>query len=78
MVAEAFASLSQLYPGRVFLGVGSGEALNEQAATGQWPKWAERWERLTEAIGIIRALWSGQQVAHRGKYYTVDAKLYEL
>jgi F420-dependent hydroxymycolic acid dehydrogenase len=77
VVAEAFASLSLLYPGRVFLGVGSGEALNEQAATGAWPKWPERWERLTEAIEIIRALWGGQQVSHRGKYYTVDAKLYD-
>src|SRR5437868_3899784 len=52
VVAEAFASLSLLYPGRVFLGVGSGEALNEGAATGLWPKWPERWERLVEAIGI--------------------------
>jgi TAT-translocated FGD2 family F420-dependent dehydrogenase len=77
VVAEAFASLSLLYPGRVFLGVGSGEALNEQAATGVWPKWPERWERLIEAIEIIRALWSGQQVSHRGKYYTIDAKLYD-
>src|SRR6201997_5786567 len=49
VVAEAFASLSLLYPGRVFLGVGSGEALNEEAATGSWPKWTERSERLVEA-----------------------------
>ena len=77
VVAEAFASLSSLYPGRVFLGVGSGEALNEQAATGIWPKWPERWDRLIEAIGIIRALWTGQQVHHQGKYYNVDAKLYD-
>ncbi len=77
VVAEAFASLSLLYPGRVFLGVGSGEALNEQAATGAWPKWPERWERLIEAIEIIRTLWTGQQVSHRGKYYTVDARLYD-
>jgi alkanesulfonate monooxygenase SsuD/methylene tetrahydromethanopterin reductase-like flavin-dependent oxidoreductase (luciferase family) len=46
VVAGTFASLSRLYPGRVFLGVGSGEALNEDAATGVWPKWPERWERL--------------------------------
>ena len=77
VVAEAFASLSQLYPGRVFLGVGSGEALNEEAATGAWPKWQERWDRLIEAIGIIRALWSGESVSHKGQYYTVDAKLYD-
>ncbi|MDB5396909.1 MAG: TAT-translocated F420-dependent dehydrogenase, family [Rhodospirillales bacterium] len=77
VVAEAFASLSLFYPGRVFLGVGSGEALNELAATGQWPKWQERWDRLIEAIGIIRALWTGEAVHHKGKYYTVDARLYD-
>ncbi|HEX4156865.1 MAG TPA: TIGR03557 family F420-dependent LLM class oxidoreductase [Rhizomicrobium sp.] len=77
IVAEAFASLSQLYPGRVFLGVGSGEALNEQAATGEWPEWSERWERLAEAIEIIRALWRGERVSHKGKHYELDGKLYD-
>jgi F420-dependent hydroxymycolic acid dehydrogenase len=77
VVAEAFASLSLLYPGRIFLGVGSGEALNEQAATGAWPDWNERWERLIEAIGVIRQLWTGQHVSHHGRYYTVDARLYD-
>ena len=77
VVAEAFATLSHLYPGRVFLGVGSGEALNEQAVTGTWPKWQERWDRLVEAITVIRQLWSGQDVAFKGKYYTVNAKLYD-
>ena len=77
VVAEAFSSLSQLYPGRIFLGVGSGEALNEEAATGIWPKWPERWERLIEAIGVIRALWTGEPVTHHSKYYTVEAKLYD-
>ena len=77
VVAEAFASLNDLYPGRIFLGVGSGEALNEEAATGMWPKWQERWDRLIEAIGIIRALWAGQELAHKGTYYTVNAKLWD-
>lgn len=77
VVAEAFASLSLLSPGRIFLGVGSGEALNEEAATGVWPKWAERSERLVEAAQIIRQLWTGQQVSHQGKYYNVNAKLYD-
>ena len=77
VVAEAFATMSHLYPGRVFLGVGSGEALNEQAVTGTWPKWQERWDRLIEAITVIRQLWSGQDVAFKGKYYTVNAKLYD-
>ena len=77
VVAEAFASLSLLYPGRVFLGVGSGEALNEQAATGVWPKWEERWDRLIEAIDVIRQLWTGKDVSHSGKYYNVQARLYD-
>lgn len=77
VVAEAFASMSHLAPGRIFLGVGSGEALNEEAATGTWPKWQERWDRLIEAITIIRQLWSGKNVSHKGKYYTLDAKLYD-
>lgn len=77
IVAEAFASLSLLYPARVFLGVGSGEALNEQAATGEWPTWQERWERLAEAITVIRALWKGEHVSHKGKHYRVEGKLYD-
>jgi len=77
VVAEAFASLSLLYPGRIFLGVGSGEALNEEAATGLWAKWPERSERLVEATGIIRKLWTGEQIAHAGKYYSLNAKLYD-
>jgi F420-dependent hydroxymycolic acid dehydrogenase len=67
VVAEAYATLSQLYPGRIFLGLGSGEALNEEAATGAWPKWRERWDRLTEAVSIIRQLWSGTELNHRGR-----------
>ena len=77
VVAEAFASLSLLYPGRIFLGVGSGEALNEEAASGVWPKWDERSERLIEATELIRELWKGNQVASKGKYYNVNAKLYD-
>jgi F420-dependent hydroxymycolic acid dehydrogenase len=77
VVAEGFASLDLLCPGRIFLGIGSGEAINEQAATGNWPKWDERSERFIEAAGLIRELWKGQQVQHKGKYYNVNAKLYD-
>jgi TAT-translocated FGD2 family F420-dependent dehydrogenase len=77
VVAEAFVSLSLLAPGRIFLGIGSGEALNEQAGTGMWPKWQERSDRLVEATEIIRKLWLGGQVQHQGKYYQVNAKLYD-
>jgi TAT-translocated FGD2 family F420-dependent dehydrogenase len=76
-VAEAFATLSLFYPGRIFLGLGSGEALNEQAATGMWPAWSERSERLIEATEIIRRLWTGTPVVHQGKFYKVEAKLYD-
>ena len=77
VVAETFATLSSLYPGRIFLGIGSGEALNEQAAVGSWPKWNERSERLIEATDLIRKLWTGQQVSHQGKFYNVNARLYD-
>jgi TAT-translocated FGD2 family F420-dependent dehydrogenase len=77
VVAQAFASLSLLYPGRIFLGLGSGEALNEEAATGSWPKWPERSERLVEATEIIRKLWTGEPLIHNSKYYNVNAKLYD-
>jgi len=77
VVAEAYATLSQLYPGRIFLGLGSGEALNEQAATGSWPPWRERWDRLIEAVAIIRQLWSGAPLQHQGKHYTVSGRLYD-
>jgi len=77
VVAEAFASLSQLYPGRIFLGLGSGEALNEQAATGKWPAWRERWDRLIEAVSLIRQLWTGNTVQHKGAHYTVNGRLYD-
>jgi F420-dependent hydroxymycolic acid dehydrogenase len=77
VVAESFATLSLLYPGRIFLGLGSGEALNEQAATGEWPAWRERWDRLIEAVTIIRQLWTGQRLQHKGTHYTVNGKLYD-
>lgn len=77
VVAEAFASLNILYPGRIFLGLGSGEALNEEAATGTWPKWQERSDRLVEATEIIRKLWDGEQVEHKGAFYAVNARLYD-
>jgi F420-dependent hydroxymycolic acid dehydrogenase len=77
IVAEAFATLSVLYPGRIYLGLGSGEALNEEAATGMWPPWRERWDRLIEGVTIIRQLWSGQSVQHRGAHYTVNGRLYD-
>ena len=77
VIAQAAATLSCFAPGRSYLAVGTGEALNEYAATGEWPGYAERQERLAEAIDLIRALWKGEQVTYEGKYYkTRKAKLY--
>ncbi len=78
-VAHGFASLGVLYPGRVWLGVGTGEALNEKAAGGGWGPYRERAARLVEAIGLIRRLWAGEWVTHRGRYYELhSAHLYDL
>ncbi len=77
VIAQAAATVSCFAPGRSYLGVGTGEALNEYAATGEWPGYEERQERLAEAIDLICALWSGEQVSYEGKYYkTRKAKLY--
>jgi TAT-translocated FGD2 family F420-dependent dehydrogenase len=78
-VAQAFATLAGLAPGRIFLGVGTGEALNELAGTGQFGRYPERHDRLIEAITLIRQLWSGQRVSFRGRYFqTEQLQLYDL
>lgn len=77
-VAHAFASLGVLYPGRVFLGVGTGEALNEVPTGGGWAGYRERAERLVEAITVIRRLWTEDWVNFEGRYYRLrDAKIYD-
>jgi len=78
-VAQAWASLGILAPGRVFLGVGTGEALNEKASTGQFGPYEERAARLVEAVQLIRQLWTGERTSFRGTYYTTEQlKLYDL
>jgi F420-dependent hydroxymycolic acid dehydrogenase len=77
VVAQVWASLSQLAPGRVFLGVGAGENLNEGAAGGGWGHYRERASRLVESIRIIRALWTGKPVRIEGRFWDVDATLYD-
>jgi coenzyme F420-dependent glucose-6-phosphate dehydrogenase len=77
IIAQASATVSCYAPNRTYLGVGTGEALNEYAATGMWPSYKERQERLVEAIELIRALWRGEEVTFEGKYYqTRKAKLF--
>jgi coenzyme F420-dependent glucose-6-phosphate dehydrogenase len=80
VVAQAFATLGCLYPGRIMLGVGSGEALNEIATgwRGEWPEFKERFARLRESVDLIRRLWTEDRVTFDGEYYsTVDASIYD-
>lgn len=78
-VAQAFASLAILYPGRVFLGVGTGERLNGQATTNTYGDYAERHDRLVEAVQLIRQLWSGSRISFSGRYFQTNSlKLYDL
>jgi coenzyme F420-dependent glucose-6-phosphate dehydrogenase len=78
-VAQAFATLGCLAPGRVFLGVGTGEALNETPATSQeFPSRKERRRRLAEAIRLIRLLWTEERVDFEGEWYrTSKATIYD-
>jgi hypothetical protein len=79
IVAQASATAATLAPGRFFLGVGSGENLNEHVLGEHWPSSAVRLERLEEAIEIMRQLWSGRMISHRGRHFTVDrARLYSI
>jgi coenzyme F420-dependent glucose-6-phosphate dehydrogenase len=70
VVAQAFATLGTMFPGRVILGAGTGESLNEVPASGlQWPEQKERTARFREAIRLIRALWSEERVSFDGAFY---------
>ncbi|MGH9178796.1 MAG: TIGR03557 family F420-dependent LLM class oxidoreductase [Acidimicrobiales bacterium] len=79
IVAQAAATTGCLMPRRFFLGVGSGEALNEHILGDRWPPAPIRLEMLEEAVGVIRQLWEGGSQDHRGRYYTVeDATIFDL
>ncbi|MBN9494302.1 TIGR03557 family F420-dependent LLM class oxidoreductase [bacterium] len=77
IVAQAAATAAVMLPGRFMLGVGSGEALNEHITGAYWPVPSVRIQMLEEAIEIIRALWTGEEVNHDGEFYTVhQARLF--
>jgi G6PDH family F420-dependent oxidoreductase len=79
IIAHAAATSAALMPGRFFLGVGTGENRNEHVLGDRWPGHEERLEMLEEAVGLIRELWEGDLVNHRGRHYTVDrARLYTV
>ena len=81
VIAQAFATMGCLYPDRIMLGVGTGEALNEYATgfQGEWPDFKERFARLREAIKLMRELWTGEEINFDGEYYhTKGAYMYDL
>jgi G6PDH family F420-dependent oxidoreductase len=79
VIAQAAATSALLVRGGFTLGVGTGEALNEHVLGQPWPPASVRLSMLEEAIGLIRELWSGKVVTHRGEHYSVDtARLYSL
>ena len=79
IVAHAAATAACMLPGRFFLGVGTGENLNEHILGDRWPAASTRREMLEEAIEVIRTLWKGGNQSHEGKHYLVEnAQLYDL
>src|SRR5436190_1581245 len=79
IVAQAAATVAAMMPGRFFLGVGTGENLNEHVTGARWPLAWERLEMLEEAVDVIRQLWSGEEITLRGEHYTVEqARLYTV
>jgi coenzyme F420-dependent glucose-6-phosphate dehydrogenase len=79
MIAQAFGTLACLNPGRIWMGVGTGESLNETPATGlEWPGAKERRMRLAEAIDLMRRLWTDERITFEGEYYrTEKATIYD-
>jgi coenzyme F420-dependent glucose-6-phosphate dehydrogenase len=79
VVAQAAATAAVMFEGRFSLGVGTGENLNEHVVGIRWPEWEVRAEMLEEAVEIIRRLWEGDWMSHRGRHFTCEnARLYTL
>ena len=79
IVAQAAATAAAMLPGRFFLGVGTGENLNEHVLGDRWPPADLRRDLLEEAVAVMRELWQGEVTTHRGTHYTVEgARLYTL
>ena len=79
LIAQAAATVADMMPGRFFLGVGTGEYLNEHILGDVWPEIDTRQEMLAEAVHIIRELWKGEEYSYEGEYFIVrDARIYTL
>jgi coenzyme F420-dependent glucose-6-phosphate dehydrogenase len=76
IIAQAAATLAEMFPDRFWIAVGSGEALNERITGEAWPSKPERNARLRECVDVMRALWRGETVSHRGRIVIDEAKLY--
>ncbi|HZQ82540.1 MAG TPA: TIGR03557 family F420-dependent LLM class oxidoreductase [Gaiellaceae bacterium] len=77
LVAQAFATLEDMFPGRVFLGYGSGESLNESPLGCDWPDGEEQLEMMDEALDMIRRLWNGETISSGSRHFkTKNAKLH--
>jgi coenzyme F420-dependent glucose-6-phosphate dehydrogenase len=78
IIAHAAATTADLFDGRFFLGIGTGENLNEHILGDHWPPYEERREMLIESIEIMRGLWDGKLFSHRGEHYVVEnARIYD-
>jgi coenzyme F420-dependent glucose-6-phosphate dehydrogenase len=75
LIAQAWATLEAMFPGRPYLGFGSGESLNESPLGADWPSPGEQVERMAEALELIHALFEGKRVTHDGKYFKTDNAL---
>ena len=79
ILAQGAATLEYMFPGRFYLGLGAGEALNEHITGQYWPEAVTRLEMLAESIEVIRKLFTGKVVKHRGQYFTLEtARLYTM
>jgi coenzyme F420-dependent glucose-6-phosphate dehydrogenase len=72
LIAQAWATLERMFPGRPFLGFGSGESLNESPLGADWPSVPEQVDRMEEALEIINALWAGERLTREGRFFTAD------
>ena len=79
IIAQAAATTADLFEGRFFLGIGTGENLNEHILGDHWPPYDDRREMLIESMEIMRGLWEGELFSHRGEHYVVEnARIYTL
>jgi probable non-F420 flavinoid oxidoreductase len=78
IIAQAAATLAEMFPGRFWVALGSGQALNEHITGAHWPLKTERNARLRECVEVIRALWAGETVTHHGRVRVEEARLWSL